>query len=49
MGRFVNTATGVVFSVDDSKDERYPGPLHQPAPVEKASTSKSSTKSSPSK
>lgn len=23
MGRFVNTATGVTFSVDDSKDHRY--------------------------
>lgn len=23
MGRFVNTATGVTFSVDDSKDDRY--------------------------
>lgn len=26
MGRFVNKATGVVFSVDDSKDGRYSGP-----------------------
>nr|DAL14417.1 MAG TPA_asm: hypothetical protein [Caudoviricetes sp.] len=25
MGTFVNKATGVVFSVDDSKDERYSG------------------------
>lgn len=25
MGRFKNTATGVVFSVDDSKDARYAG------------------------
>lgn len=41
MGQHVNPATGVVFSVDDSKDERYAAP--KPAP-KKAPAKKSSDK-----
>lgn len=43
MSRFTNTNTGVVFSVDDSKDDRY-GEGFEPV-VE----AKSSPKSAPSK
>ena len=49
MGRFVNKSTGVTFSVDDSKDERYAGegyesadaPAAKKAPAKKAASSKS--------
>lgn len=44
MGTFVNTATGVQFSVDDSKDERYAGEGYEApkAPAKKAAAKKSS-------
>ena len=46
MGRFVNDATGVTFSVDDSKDERYAVEGFTPAAGEsKKSTAKKSTAS----
>ena len=38
MGRFMDKSTGVTFSVDDSKDDRYAGEGFQPAePDEKPS------------
>lgn len=40
MGRFVNTRTGVVVSVDDSKDGRFTDGW-EPAPEPKKPTSKS--------
>lgn len=44
MGTFVNTATGVQFSVDDSKDERYQGEGYEDpkAPAKRSASSKSS-------
>ena len=51
MGRFVNDATGVTFSVDDSKDERYsvdgftPAKEESKASAKKSTSSKSSSKS----
>ena len=49
MSRFVNKATEVVFSVDDSKDDRYSGPGYaaaedeskKKAPAKKAASTKS--------
>ena len=47
MSRFVNDATGVTFSVDDSKDERYgdgftAAKSESKAPAKKAAAKKSS-------
>jgi len=36
MSRFVNKATGVVFSVSDDKDDRYDGGAFEPADEKKA-------------
>lgn len=51
MGTFVNKATGVVFSVDDSKDERYSGEGYgspedsDGAPAKRAPAKKAAAKS----
>jgi hypothetical protein len=45
MGQFRNATTGVVVSVDDSKDERFADgwePVNKPAPAKKAAAKKSS-------
>lgn len=47
MSRFVNDATGVTFSVDDSKDERYgdgftAAESESKAPAKRSASSKSS-------
>lgn len=48
MGRFVNKATQVVFTVDDSKDKRYASEQFAPAdavPEKKAPAKKAAAKS----
>lgn len=43
MSRFVNKATGVTFSVDDSKDERYVGEAFERADEKKAPAKKAAS------
>jgi hypothetical protein len=46
MGRHVNSETGVVVVVDDSKDERFAGPLWEKATTAKAADKKSASTTS---
>ncbi len=48
MSKFVNEKTGVVFSVDDSKDDRY-AQGHKPYKGEPKAPAKKATSSKPSK
>lgn len=43
MGRFVNKATGVTFSVSDDKDDRYTGDGFEPVSEKKAPAKKSAS------
>lgn len=45
MGRFVNKATGVTFSVSDDKDDRYTGDGFEPVSEKKAAPAKKSASS----
>lgn len=46
MGTFVNSATGVQFSVDDSKDDRYTQGYESPNDQAKAPAKKSAARKS---